>query len=290
MTQEEEPNFEELKKNTLDAIKKKLTGMSKAIKKAQDDYARSQEFEHVQHLAELLKSHFPKLQRGMEEIVLPDWKKDYEETKIALDPLASPQDMLQDMFTKSKKLQKAIEPLKALLEKFDKEFRRWHEAQVKAEGAQDVATLKALQEAFELFPKKSIKEEKKTLPYHHFRSATGQDIFVGKNAVSNEQVTFQIAHNNDLWLHAHGMSGAHVVVRKKEGHDVDPETLQDALQLALYYSKGRSKGDSCDVLVSERKYVSRLPHMPKGKVVVSKHKTVTVVLDKERIKEIIKRT
>ena len=90
--------FEDEKKKTLKAIQKKLSSIAKAIKNAEIQYQRSKDFEEVQHLAELVKAHFPLLKRGMEEITVADWKKDNEEVRISLDPLASPQDILQDMF------------------------------------------------------------------------------------------------------------------------------------------------------------------------------------------------
>lgn len=282
--------FDEEKKKTVKAIQKKLSSFEKAIKNAQAQYQSSKEFEEVKHLAELVKANFPLLKRGMTELTVPDWKKDNEEVRISLDPNATPQEMMQDMFVKSQKLKKAITPLQALLKKFDGEVHRWLEALEKARGALDIHQLKDLQKSLNILQEKTAKPKVKALPYHVFQSSSGLNIIVGKNAASNDQVTFQVANGNDLWLHAHTMSGAHVVVRKKKNHDVDPETLHDALQLALYFSKARQSSGSFDVLVSEKKYVMRLPRMPKGKVVVSKHKTMSVTLDKERIEKIKSRS
>lgn len=278
--------FEEEKKKTLKAVQKKLASLTKAIKNAQDQYQRSKDFEEVQHLAELVKAHFPLLKRGMDEITVADWKKDNEEVRIPLDPTASPQDILQDMFIKSQKLKKALSPLEALLKKFDCEVRRWQEALQKAQDAQDIASLQAINTAYNLLQVKAPKVAVKALCYHIFHSESGMEIIAGKNAAANEIVTFQVANGNDIWLHAHGMSGSHVIVRKKKGQEVDQETLHDALQIALYFSKARQSEGVFDVLVSEQKYVSRLPRMPKGKVVVSKHKLMAVTFDKARVEKI----
>lgn len=279
--------FEDEKKKTLKTIQKKLTAIAKAIKNAQDQYQRSKDFEQVQHLAELVKAHFPLLKRGMDEITVPDWKNDNEEIKISLDPLASPQEMMQEMFIKSQKLKKALSPLEALLKKFDNEVTRWQEALQKAQDITELEPLRQLQKTLNILqPIPAKKKPEKAKAFHVFHSSSGIEIIVGKNASANEIVTFQIAHGNDLWLHAHGMSGSHVVVRKKKDKDIDPETLHDALQLALYFSKARTSPGAFDVLVTEQKYVSRLPRMPKGKVVVSKHKTMSATLDKARIDSI----
>lgn len=282
--------FELEKTKTVKAIQKKLASITKAIKTAQEQYRQSKEFEQVQHLAELVKANFPKLKKGMEEVTALDWKEEHKEVTIPLDPLSSPQEILEAMFLKSQKLKRAISPLEHLLKKFDDEIKRWHEALDMVQETTELHALKALQKMHNLLQEKPPKIVKKALPYHHYHSQAGIDILVGKSAASNDMLTFQVAHGNDLWLHAHGLSGAHVVVRRKKEQEIDSETLQDALQLALYYSKARnSPGASFEVLVSEQKYVSRLPRMPKGKVVVSKHKTMTVILDKERVQKITHR-
>ena len=291
MTQPESEilTFEQEKKNTLKAIQKKLTSFSKAIAKAQEQLKRSHEFEQVQHMAELLKAHFPHIKRGMEEITLPDWKQDNSDVTISLDPTLTPQELMSDMFRKSQKLKRAAAPLKEFLLKLDRDIRLWNDARSKVETVKDIHELKMLQATLGLYREKSLVEKKKALPYHRFHSESGLEILVGKNATSNDALTFQVAHGTDLWLHAHAQSGAHVVIRKKGGHPVDPEALQDALQLALYHSKARALGGAHEVLVTERKFVSRLPRTPKGKVVVSKHKSISVTLDKERLEAIKQR-
>ena len=278
--------LDEERKKTLKAIKSKLARIAKAIKNAQAQYAQSQEFEEVKHLAELLKANFFRLQKGMDEINVEDWKRENAEVTIALDTSKTPQEMLEEMFTKSQKLKKALSPLEALFGKLNGEVERWQKAKEAIEQAESLDAIQAMQKELHLFEKKEKKPKEKLAPYHHFRSEAGLDIFVGKNAQSNDFVTFQLARGNDLWLHAQHMSGAHVVVRKKKNTQVDPETLHDALHLALYFSKARQTKGSFDVLVTERKYVSRLPRMPKGKVVVSKHKTHSLSLDKDRIEKI----
>lgn len=272
--------FESEKKRTVKAIQKKLASFTKAIKKAHDQLERSKEFEEVQHMAELVKANFTQLKRGMSKITVSDWKQDNAERSIALDPLATPKEQIEEMFRKSQKLKRALTPLEALIGKLATDMGYWKEKLQQAEAIGVLDELKHFQDEIHLFPKPTVKTKEAPAPYHHFHSESGYDIFVGKNASSNDALTFQVANGNDLWLHAHAMSGAHVVVRKKRGHDVPADTLEDALQLALYFSKARNDPKSShEVLLTEKKYVSRLPRTPKGRVVVSKHKTYTVALD-----------
>ena len=106
-------------------------------------------------------------------------------------------------------------------------------------------------------------------------------ILVGKNAKGNEKLTFTIAKGNDTWLHVTPMAGSHVVIKAKL---VNEDLLQDAMQLALYFSQAR-KQSQAEVLITKVKYVSRTKTT--GKVLVSKHKTRKVQLDLNRIKELL---
>jgi predicted ribosome quality control (RQC) complex YloA/Tae2 family protein len=80
------------------------------------------------------------------------------------------------------------------------------------------------------------------------------------------------------------MAGSHVVIKAKL---INKYLLQDAMQLALYFSQAR-KQSQAEVLITEVKYVSRTKIT--GKVLVSKHKTKKVQLDLNRIKELLKKS
>ena len=71
----------------------------------------------------------------------------------------------------------------------------------------------------------------------------GWEILVGKNDRGNDYLLRRIAKGEDLWLHAQGVPGSHVVVRHGErGREVPESVLEAAAQLAAYYSKGKESG------------------------------------------------
>jgi predicted ribosome quality control (RQC) complex YloA/Tae2 family protein len=90
-----------------------------------------------------------------------------------------------------------------------------------------------------------------------FVSAEGYTILVGRNSRQNEHVTFDLAGPDDLWLHARGWPGSHVVIRSG-GQPVSDETLRQAAGLAAFYS--RAQGEAwVDVIVAEKRRVRRPP-------------------------------
>jgi predicted ribosome quality control (RQC) complex YloA/Tae2 family protein len=107
-----------------------------------------------------------------------------------------------------------------------------------------------------------------------FTCPSGFEILAGRNARQNEAVTFRMSHPQDIWLHARGVPGAHVVIRCS-GNPVSEEDIRMAAQVAAYYSGARGER-SAEVTMTERRHVRRLPRGHTGQVLVRNEKTVTV--------------
>jgi predicted ribosome quality control (RQC) complex YloA/Tae2 family protein len=105
-------------------------------------------------------------------------------------------------------------------------------------------------------------------------SSDGIAILVGRSARQNDAITFGMARPGDLWLHARGVPGAHVVVRG-EGRRVPEKTIAEAARLAARHSKARHD-TAVDVIVTERRHVRRVPGAPPGLVTVSGERVVRV--------------
>jgi predicted ribosome quality control (RQC) complex YloA/Tae2 family protein len=119
-------------------------------------------------------------------------------------------------------------------------------------------------------------------PFRRFTSTDGLPIFVGRNARENDELTFGLAKSNDLWLHARGTPGSHVVVRLDKGTDPPPETLRDAATLALLYSDLKKSGKG-EVIYTRRKWVKKAKGQAPGAVVVTQEKSLHLSLDKTRL-------
>jgi predicted ribosome quality control (RQC) complex YloA/Tae2 family protein len=105
-------------------------------------------------------------------------------------------------------------------------------------------------------------------------SPDGFMVWVGKNALQNDSLTFRQAAPHDLWLHARGVPGAHVIVQS-EGRPVPERTVEWAAELAAYYSRGRDD-TRVAVDVVERRHVRRLKRGRPGQVVYRRERTMHV--------------
>jgi predicted ribosome quality control (RQC) complex YloA/Tae2 family protein len=106
----------------------------------------------------------------------------------------------------------------------------------------------------------------------------GFPIFVGRNARQNEQVTFERAGPEDLWLHVRGLPGAHVVI-KRGRQPLPDEVLQRAAELAAYYSRARDSETQVPVDVTERRFVRRVRGRYPGLVKYRDERTLWVRME-----------
>lgn len=89
----------------------------------------------------------------------------------------------------------------------------------------------------------------------HFISSDGFHMYVGKNNLQNEELTFHFANGNDWWFHAKGAPGSHVIV-KTEGKELPDRTFEEAGRLAAHFSKN-SKAEKVEIDYVEKKHVKK---------------------------------
>ena len=107
-----------------------------------------------------------------------------------------------------------------------------------------------------------------------FTSSDGCQILVGGSARGNERVTFELGTGGDLWLHARGVPGAHVII-KLGGAEPPRRTLLEAARLAAAHSQAR---DAARVTVDYtlQRYVRKIRGAPPGLVTFSQEKSLRV--------------
>lgn len=103
----------------------------------------------------------------------------------------------------------------------------------------------------------------------------GFEVWIGKNARSNDLLTQKYAYKEDLWLHARDVSGSHVIVKYKAGKPFPPQVIEKAAQLAAWHSKRRHE-TLCPVIYTPKKYVRKPKGMPEGAVVVDREQVIMV--------------
>lgn len=162
---------------------------------------------------------------------------------IPLDPTLSATDNAKKYFEKYNKLKRTAEALKKYIEETQNEIQHLESLSISMDIAVSEADLTQLKEEMITcgYIKRKSQNGKKvritSKPFHYI-SSDGYDMYVGKNNLQNEELTFHFATGNDWWFHAKGQPGSHVIVRSK-GEEMPDRTFEEAGKLAAYYSKGK---------------------------------------------------
>ncbi|MDR2096896.1 MAG: NFACT RNA binding domain-containing protein [Spirochaetaceae bacterium] len=110
-------------------------------------------------------------------------------------------------------------------------------------------------------------------------------LIVGRDAKENDELLRRHVKGNDLWLHVRDFAGSYVFIKQRAGKTVPLPVLLDAANLALFYSKGRNAGKG-ELFYTQVKYLRRAKNGPKGLVIPTQEKNLSVTLEASRLKEL----
>lgn len=119
----------------------------------------------------------------------------------------------------------------------------------------------------------------------HYISSDGFHMYVGKNNYQNEELTFKFANGKDMWFHAKGMAGSHVIVKLEMADELPDRTYEEAGRLAAYYSKGR-QAPKVEIDYTERRNLKKPPKANPGFVIYHTNWSLNIEPDITGIQEI----
>lgn len=182
-----------------------------------------------------------------------------ENIMIPLDNTKTPQENAQKYFDKYNKQKRTFEALTALIQETQDEVAYLESVSNALDIALSEDDLTQIKEELiqagyvrRKFTKQKVKISSK--PFHYV-SSDGYHMYVGKNNLQNEELTFHFANGNDWWFHAKGCPGSHVIV-KTNGDELPDRTFEEAGKLAAYYSKNRGN-EKVEIDYVEKKHVKK---------------------------------
>jgi predicted ribosome quality control (RQC) complex YloA/Tae2 family protein len=105
----------------------------------------------------------------------------------------------------------------------------------------------------------------------------GYEVLVGRTARDNDELTFRVARPRDVWLHAAGHAGSHVVIRAPDdGSDVPRSVIERAAQWAAWHSKARNARGKVEVHHCRAADIRKPRGAPVGTVELRRYETVKV--------------
>ena len=229
---------------------------------------------------ELIHTYGYNLEEGTKELEALNYYTN-EMITIPLDPQKTPQENAKKYFEKYNKLKRTNEALSALTKEVHDEIEHLESvanALDIARAEEDLVQIKEeLIESGYIRRKGGSKKVKITSRPFHYISSDGFSMYVGKNNLQNEELTFKFAVGNDWWFHAKGRPGSHVIV-KTGGKELPDATFEEAARLAAHYSTGRDQ-EKIEVDYVEKKQVKKVAGAKPGFVIYHTNYSMVISTD-----------
>ena len=115
------------------------------------------------------------------------------------------------------------------------------------------------------FIKSFLESKKSEKPKIKKHDIDGFVVYQGKDANSNEHITLELSNEDDIWMHAKGVPGSHILIKIKDKLPTET-TIKRAAIIAAKNSK--SEEEMVKVVYCKKKYVKKEPGMNTGQVKV----------------------
>ena len=236
---------------------------------------------------ELIHTYGYNLEEGAKELEALNYYTN-EMIKIPLDPQKTPQENAKKYFDRYNKQKRTFEALSELIKETKDEIDYLESVSKSldiARSEDDLIQIKEeLIESGFIRRKQSAKKVKITSKPFHYISSDGFHMYVGKNNLQNEELTFHFANGGDWWFHAKKAPGSHVIV-KTNGDELPDRTFEEAARLAAHYSKN-SGAEKVEVDYVEKKQVKKPNGSKPGFVVYYTNYSMMIDSDISGIQEV----
>ena len=252
------------------------------LKKQEKELLATDNAEEFRQKGELITTFLHQVPNDQDQVILDNYYTNQPIT-IALDKALTPSQNAQRYFKRYQKLKEAVKYLTDLIEETKATilYLESVETVLNQAGLEEIAEIREelIQTGF-IRRRQREKIQKRKKPEQYLASDGKTIIYVGRNNLQNEELTFKMARKEELWFHAKDIPGSHVVI----SGNLTPsdEVKTDAAELAAYFSKGRLS-NLVQVDMIEVKKLNKPTGGKPGFVTYTGQKTLRVTPDPEKI-------
>jgi predicted ribosome quality control (RQC) complex YloA/Tae2 family protein len=273
-----------LRRQRVQPLRTKVERLRRTLEKVRLEANRTQAAEEHRRFGELLRQNPKAVPRGAAAVTLTEYSAEgTRAVSVPLDPALDARAQAERHFQRYRRLTRGSARAATRLVELEAELTLAESALEAARQAPDDAVAPG---EIPTPPRRRRLAPRVHQPFRVFRAHNGDRILVGRAGRDNDALTFGVAKADDLWLHARGLPGAHVVVPLPRGKEVEMETLLDAAHLALHHSRGGG-ADRGEVSYTRAKFVRRVKGGAPGAVTYTREKTFPVRLESERLERLL---
>ena len=271
-------NVMESKKDRLRKFVNRLISKTEyTIEKVSKEILKAQGADEFKRYGQLLISNLYSLPKRAKEVEITDWKSG-NKISIILDSKIDISKNAKHFFDLYNRLKRKLEGAQRHQRILKKRLLYFEQLKDEIENSLEINELSELETELHLegfLPKKKKKkgrriQESKTLEVEH----EGFKILVGKNNVQNDRITTKVASREDIWFHARGVPGSHVIIITA-GKIPPKNVIETAASLAAGHSRYKD-AEWVDVDYTKIKNVSKPKGSKLGFVLYKKFKTLRV--------------
>lgn len=274
---EEKENIERIKQHTGDLLKivqREIKRNEKKIPKLIESLQEAQDSLKWKEKADYILAYGINLPSGNKELEVEDFNTN-EKRIIELDPKFDGKTNAKRYYQKYHKGRIGVSYIQEQMEKTKQELEYFNtlNEQLAMASVQDAIEIKEELMSLSYIPLKKGKQSKKgNLAYLHLLTDDHKHIYIGKNNLQNEAITFKLARKKDLWFHTKDYHGAHVIL---SSDNTDEFHIRLCASLAAYYSKARSSS-SVEVQYTPIDQLKKIPGAKPGMVAINQYKTIFI--------------
>jgi predicted ribosome quality control (RQC) complex YloA/Tae2 family protein len=297
------------KSRVLKGVGNAVSRMSKKISSLERQSSDPSVHEGTSHLADLIMANIHIIKPAATSITVEDWDTGRDVT-VPLDATKTAIECAEEFYKKARKQRRAVDQVAPLLEEARQQLEYLQDTECmvqQLEGKdvdEDVAALReteseliaggfmkassdaALAEKAAGKARKAAKKASKRQKngagrgngedgegYRRYSTPSGFTVLIGRNSKQNDYLTTRMAQPTDVWMHARGVPGAHVLLRVPPGKEAADGDLQYTADLAAFFSKARSEG-KLDVTVANPAHITKPKGAKPGQVLVKQEKVL----------------
>jgi predicted ribosome quality control (RQC) complex YloA/Tae2 family protein len=293
------------RRRLLGVVKKELKSAERRLARIEAELAESEEASTLQRQGELMKANLSRIESGAASVEVRDFETD-QPVVIPLDPKRSGKANLEAIFKRYQKLIRRLTKAGGQVESARENRRMLEALEVEVRESDDLAPILSRETVRSLLNRHDTKSdspsitsiaERPPLPSAYralprklhprrYRSLDGCEIWVGRSDEGNDVLSTRLARSKDLFFHLDGAPGSHVILRTEGRDDPPPESVLDACELAVHFSKQKN-ATRADVHVVPIKNVKKPKGAKRGLVYVTGGRSVHLRREAERLERLL---
>jgi predicted ribosome quality control (RQC) complex YloA/Tae2 family protein len=255
--------------------------LAATLAKLERRLAEYENLDRYREIGDLITSSLHRIARGDRWLRTEDWFHGNAAVEIELVPALSPAQNAEAYYERHRKAREGLERVRDDIADLRRSLADVEAERARLAGTSDLDVIRQARKAAARPRAPAAGAEAPGLAF----SSPPYRILVGRSAKENDELLRRFVRGNDWWFHCRDWPGAYVFVKVPAGKSPPLETMLDAANLAVHFSRAKNSGVA-DVYYTQVKHLRRAKGGPRGLVLPTQEKNLHVRLEPARIERL----